>query len=1331
MDHQRNKTVLILDHGSFFARSSGVTFNVNVQNTDQQQPDEINNENTLGMKSLWTCVVECVLEYCRILFDIFEDDALITLIVTGIDQRDQSSCWNRYRNLSQCMDFFAGIQPPQERTSVNDDDLLKHSLNEAITVLCTRSKKQSIPSDLDYTNSGHIVVFSTFNTKRIETIERDLRLFHESHNHMALEVTDFVPLAKCDLTLMDIRSLDQTVPSSKPELNSVTSILHRTLYYSQAGQMLFTRMLQMLLKQHNLALTTVTGIPMKEDVASRSSLNYDVDIVHPAEVHDGLRERAPLKYWRQIKDDVETIVLKWSAFSYDPENYYDTYSAYRFSPLDVNSRESACLTNFLLSGKCVLLELGNLPAECTVNINEYGDEKSLNTSDIDPSTAATTTNRLFSHMIISHNQELMIHALAFGSNNPMSKIGPCYIVTDDKDNISINDLEELMDEIDDDVLEKDLRVDSFINVIRTTTLYPCDTISSGKIPIEDSLRLLERHTRRCPVIINETILFNLPSPMNVLISLILREKLSDDDVGKCLMALKHIDKMERNGEILPVPNNFPYTTKIMTAKAKKDEAYRYLWREIEYFVRGYKETSDGHRHIYQNILERRKSDYEHDSSSVYPSTKIDFVFPTDESSSNGMTTTTKREKTSHENIDKPNGRVWSEFTDLKQVLAANSLRDMWNRKQQEKRAPEFDGRNEHPPPRIIPLYVNLNTKPPLGNPSNIPITSNLAEKNISMSFERINLVLKQISSSNSYSSIQSLIEQYFFDKTLQLTSLDQEKLVRLCLRKLSDWFLQNPEQIKEIKIKFHQHLLQTPFLLKQKQLIDLILNENQTNLNDYFIFLLNDIYEKNYQNLLNELENDSDVAYIIHLPDRIGNISMTNIPLSFQTKTYFNRLSDYIQEQLITYHYPKMVAQMDTNVSFLCRLVHKAAKLGHTEYIWRRLYKNLFLKKSPNDSLWLRLTQYFLLETIDDVLLYTIQHGNAQILDLILSDRILHHSELQTYLTDTLLFRKQLSINLVRTILIYLTMSSNRLEQCFEKTFVRFLQLWSQESFIRFSSNEQHFYICQCICICLALNQQIHLQEDKDQILLCILNGIRIHLESTFDYIQRRGQFLGELIIERIDLFSKSNQLQFNTYDKNHPEIEILRKLAELNHSYNDRELSDDDEQQEIPKKKETSIISTEKVISSSNTVILHEVSNDEDDDSEFESYDYSHDKEKSEVAKPSYIRSCLADLIATDKVPQLEGALQILPSLIEFNKIECEEVALEISRILLNYNSTFNIENFQELQLNGLVTLCKTYPILISDYLCRQFYERNYTLNQRSLILKTIQETAKPLIKY
>ena len=56
---------------------------------------------------------------------------------------------------------------------------------------------------------------------------------------------------------------------------------------------------------------------------------------------------------------------------------------------------------------------------------------------------------------------------------------------------------------------------------------------------------------------------------------------------------------------------------------------------------------------------------------------------------------------------------------------------MWNRKQQEKRAPEFDGRIEYPPPRPIPLYANLNTKAPLAAnnalPSSIP-SSTLVEK---------------------------------------------------------------------------------------------------------------------------------------------------------------------------------------------------------------------------------------------------------------------------------------------------------------------------------------------------------------------------------------------------------------------------------------------------------------------------------------------------------------------------------------------------------------------------------------------------------------------------
>ena len=120
--------------------------------------------------------------------------------------------------------------------------------------------------------------------------------------------------------------------------------------------------------------------------------------------------------------------------------------------------------------------------------------------------------------------------------------------------------------------------------------------------------------------------------MIVLTNLVLREKLTNDDLSKCLQALEVVDTMEQNGEALPVPNTFQYTTKIVTAKAKRsvkhtlslshwqrtvdcrEEAYRFLWREIEYFVRGYKETSDNHRQIYQSITNRRKIDTDNDSS---------------------------------------------------------------------------------------------------------------------------------------------------------------------------------------------------------------------------------------------------------------------------------------------------------------------------------------------------------------------------------------------------------------------------------------------------------------------------------------------------------------------------------------------------------------------------------------------------------------------------------------------------------------------------------------------------------------------------------------------
>ncbi len=54
------------------------------------------------------------------------------------------------------------------------------------------------------------------------------------------------------------------------------------------------------------------------------------------------------------------------------------------------------------------------------------------------------------------------------------------------------------------------------------------------------------------------------------------------------------------------------------------------------------------------------------------SNKIDFVFPMDETSSSA-TTIIKRDKNLQENNEKINGRVWTEFSDIKQVLAGKII----------------------------------------------------------------------------------------------------------------------------------------------------------------------------------------------------------------------------------------------------------------------------------------------------------------------------------------------------------------------------------------------------------------------------------------------------------------------------------------------------------------------------------------------------------------------------------------------------------------------------------------------------------------------------------
>lgn len=117
------------------------------------------------------------------------------------------------------------------------------------------------------------------------------------------------------------------------------------------------KLTHLILPHYDLASTTVTGIPMKEEQNASSSANYDVEIFHSRNAHSiicGNDQELPTS----IKDGAkyETVTLKWCT----PRTICDMQpclSQNRITPVDVTSRPSSCLINFLLNGRSVLLEM--------------------------------------------------------------------------------------------------------------------------------------------------------------------------------------------------------------------------------------------------------------------------------------------------------------------------------------------------------------------------------------------------------------------------------------------------------------------------------------------------------------------------------------------------------------------------------------------------------------------------------------------------------------------------------------------------------------------------------------------------------------------------------------------------------------------------------------------------------------------------------------------------------------------------------------------------------------------------------------------------------------
>ncbi|XP_077026482.1 integrator complex subunit 13 isoform X4 [Tamandua tetradactyla] len=357
---ESHKTVFVVDHCPYMAEScrQHVEFDMLVKNRTQ------------GIiplapisKSLWTCSVESSMEYCRIMYDIFPFKKLVNFIVSDSGAHVLNSWTQEDQNLQELMAALAAVGPPNPRADPECCSIL-HGLVAAVETLCKITEYQHEARTLLMENAervgnrGRIICITNAKSdSHVRMLEDCVQETIHEHNKLAANSDHLMQIQKCELVLIHTYPVgEDSLVSDRPK-KDLSPVLTSEVHSVRAGRHLATK-LNILVQQHfDLASTTITNIPMKEEQHANTSANYDVELLHHKDAHVDFLKSGDTHLGSSSREATfkETITLKWCTprtnnivFSSISELHYCT-GAYRISPVDVNSRPSSCLTNFLLN----------------------------------------------------------------------------------------------------------------------------------------------------------------------------------------------------------------------------------------------------------------------------------------------------------------------------------------------------------------------------------------------------------------------------------------------------------------------------------------------------------------------------------------------------------------------------------------------------------------------------------------------------------------------------------------------------------------------------------------------------------------------------------------------------------------------------------------------------------------------------------------------------------------------------------------------------------------------------------------------------------------------
>jgi len=342
-----------------------------------------------------------------------------------------------------------------------------------------------------------------------------------------------------DLVIVNVSNSDEEIYVMKKEISPSLDMTILTFSTDTVA----TRLALLVREHYSLCSTIVTGIPMKEEQNAGTSANYDVEVIHSSYAHQ-FYDTLPVNASTADFDGYSRsfVTLKWcTPKASNQHELLPCLGAYKVTPTEVNSRPAACLIMFLLQGRTVMLE----------------EPKKAN-------------NKVLSHMLSSHGGDVYIHVLCTG-RSPL----------DEPPSIS----EGLGGRV------TDYRVNDFGKFMKENRLAPYKEFDDDE-PNKKAIHRLERYSRYWPMVISDTLIFNMQPNLEPLLSNLLKPSLTDDDVQDCKKVVYKLQAMESKNDALPLP--------LVTLKgkpSKKEEQYKQLWLELDIFIEGASKTSTLHKKV--------------------------------------------------------------------------------------------------------------------------------------------------------------------------------------------------------------------------------------------------------------------------------------------------------------------------------------------------------------------------------------------------------------------------------------------------------------------------------------------------------------------------------------------------------------------------------------------------------------------------------------------------------------------------------------------------------------------------------------------------------------